>query len=253
MGGQPKPRDPARDYAAGIKVYLDNLPRLLDAEDTARDARDPERIQHSIDLEHQFDPNRTAIRDSLSQNVLDDLNAPGLPPAMVREIEQGIRGAQTARGNAYGNAAISAEALGRGKLEYDVRNRSLANAGTLLSTPSVATPDRTPAYTAGGGTAGAMGLNFGQQQFANQASQPNQWATALGGAASGAAAGASFGPYGALIGGVAGGAIGYFSDRRLKHNIVQVGTSPKGYGRYEFSYRDMDGRFRGAMSDDVAA
>lgn len=44
------------------------------------------------------------------------------------------------------------------------------------------------------------------------------------------------------------------SDRRLKENIVQVGTYPNGLPMYEFSYKDRldgDARFRGIMSDDV--
>ena len=41
------------------------------------------------------------------------------------------------------------------------------------------------------------------------------------------------------------------SDRRLKENIKQVGTSPKGYNIYEFNYKGGKTRFRGAMAQDV--
>ena len=41
------------------------------------------------------------------------------------------------------------------------------------------------------------------------------------------------------------------SDRRLKENIKQVGTSPKGYNIYEFNYKGDKTRFRGAMAQDV--
>ena len=45
--------------------------------------------------------------------------------------------------------------------------------------------------------------------------------------------------------------LGVFSDRRLKENIKQVGTSPKGYNIYEFNYKGGKTRFRGAMAQDV--
>ena len=45
--------------------------------------------------------------------------------------------------------------------------------------------------------------------------------------------------------------IPWLSDRRLKENIKEVGTSPKGYKIYEFSYKGDSTRFRGAMAQDV--
>jgi hypothetical protein len=44
---------------------------------------------------------------------------------------------------------------------------------------------------------------------------------------------------------------GIFSDRRLKENIVQVGTYPNGLPMYEFNYKGGEQRLRGVMSDDV--
>ena len=41
------------------------------------------------------------------------------------------------------------------------------------------------------------------------------------------------------------------SDRRLKENIQEVGTSPQGYKIYEFNYKGGNVRFRGAMAQDV--
>ena len=63
-----------------------------------------------------------------------------------------------------------------------------------------------------------------------------------------------------FLGGAAEGAtkskglfgIPWLSDRRLKENIKEVGTSPKGYKIYEFSYKGADRRFRGVMAQDVA-
>tara|TARA_R110000868_G_scaffold24342_2_gene96280 strand:+ start:11309 stop:11959 length:651 start_codon:yes stop_codon:yes gene_type:complete len=61
---------------------------------------------------------------------------------------------------------------------------------------------------------------------------------------------------GGLISGifkVAGSVAGMASDRRLKRDIVLVGTYPNGLPMYEFCYTHGDQRFRGVMSDDVRA
>lgn len=42
------------------------------------------------------------------------------------------------------------------------------------------------------------------------------------------------------------------SDERLKTDIRRVGTSPKGFGIYEFRYKGHAQRVRGAMAQDVA-
>ena len=44
---------------------------------------------------------------------------------------------------------------------------------------------------------------------------------------------------------------GFFSDKKVKENIKQVGVSPQGYKIYEFNYIGGDVRFRGAMAQDV--
>lgn len=42
------------------------------------------------------------------------------------------------------------------------------------------------------------------------------------------------------------------SDERLKTDIRRVGTSPQGFGIYEFRYKGQAQRIRGAMAQDVA-
>lgn len=42
------------------------------------------------------------------------------------------------------------------------------------------------------------------------------------------------------------------SDKALKTDIKRVGTSPQGFGIYEFRYKGHDQRIRGAMAQDVA-
>lgn len=144
------------------------------------------------------------------------------------------------------------------------QERSLAEAGSFLSLPtpeqqigaiSSVAPDRAQAYV--NPNSGAQGLQWGLQNYQNQLAQyqagggaTNPWMNALGGAAAGAAAGTSVYPgYGTVIGGVAGGLSGYFSDARLKSNIVHTGKSHRGIPEVEF---DMAGkRYRGVLAQDV--
>lgn len=60
----------------------------------------------------------------------------------------------------------------------------------------------------------------------------------------------------ATVGNIASSAIiayAFFaaSDRRLKHNIEQVGVSDSGVNIYEFSYKGSDDRYQGVMADEV--
>ena len=168
MGGSSTPsnRDPAVDSQRGLDVYLRNLPRLLSEEQSARDTYDPLRIQHELDLENQFDPNHRAIREQMSQNILQDIRSGyAAPEGLRREGQQAVRGAQAARGNVLGNAPANQEAVFGASQALDMYNRRLAQAGTYLGMPSVATPDRSAAYTVGGSAAGAQGVAFGQQAF----------------------------------------------------------------------------------------
>lgn len=87
----------------------------------------------------------------------------------------------------------------------------------------------------------------------------NRTATAAGGALSGAAAGAMMGSavpgigtaIGALGGALVGGLGGYYSDRRLKSDIKQVGTLPSGLLVYQFRYKGDTTQYLGVMSDEV--
>jgi hypothetical protein len=59
----------------------------------------------------------------------------------------------------------------------------------------------------------------------------------------------------ATVGNIASSAIIAYaifaSDRRLKHNIEQVGVSDNGVNIYEFSYKGSDDRYQGVMADEV--
>lgn len=79
---------------------------------------------------------------------------------------------------------------------------------------------------------------------------PNRTAGALGGALSGASMGSAFGPWGALIG--AGiGAIGGYSDRRLKTDVVRVGALDSGLSVYRYRYKGESRYQIGVMADEA--
>jgi len=89
--------------------------------------------------------------------------------------------------------------------------------------------------------AGQAAGNFAQQNYANQVGAYNAQMGLLGGLAGGIGAAAA-GP---------AGLSGFFtgSDRRLKSNIVRVGTHPLGIGVYEYDIAGQ--RQRGVMADEV--
>jgi hypothetical protein len=63
---------------------------------------------------------------------------------------------------------------------------------------------------------------------------------------------AAQGGFGQLIGTIGGAALSKYSDRRLKQKIIQVGEDARGFGIYEFAYRESpDVRYRGVMADEV--
>jgi hypothetical protein len=97
--------------------------------------------------------------------------------------------------------------------------------------------------------------DFAQRNYSNQVANYNAQMGLLGSVAgiAGAAAGGPLGLMGGLFGkgAPAAPAAPNPSDRRLKSNIVRVGTHPLGIGIYEY---DIFGeRQRGVMADEVEA
>jgi len=261
MGGgnsTPQQRDPVNDANRAIDLYLRRYPELLSAEQRARIENDPQRIEQNLALLETYDPDRLRTYNAMGRNVREGVESGyDLPPALRREGQQAIRGAQVARGNVLGNAPANQEAVFSAGQAYDMYNRRLAQAGTFMEMGSPMAPDRSAQYTAGGNISNLanMGAGWGQQQFSQQlaSQQPSRWSTALAGGATGAAAGASAGPWGAAIGGVVGAGVGYFSTRELKHGIEKVGESPSGLNIYEFSYINDTARYRGVIAEEIEA
>jgi hypothetical protein len=232
------------------------------------------------------DPRQAEAYRMLGQSVTGNLaRGTQLDPAFQRQLQQSIRAGQSARGNIMGNAPISAEALYQGQRAQQLlqqrqgatqaflglqnpRERALAEAGSFLSLrdpisqiagiTSVA-PDRASAYV--NPNAGYMGQQWGLQNYANQlgayqagGGATNPWMNALSGAASGAAAGTMYNfPYGTAIGAIGGGLTGYFSDERLKKNIIDTGERTKdGVPIVTFEWvQGVLGRWKGVIAQTV--
>lgn len=302
----PPAPNPADLYKKFTDLYLNNQGRFLGAEDTARTGEDPARIQHQQDLQNQFgpeqyqqileafgqlDPQYAAAHGALGDRVTNDLTTGGqyagdynslinqtkgdlaqgynISPSQQREVEQGLRGSQAARGNASGTSAGVAEAyaLGdKGAQMYQQRlgnyqsalgqgaqynQQGISNAGGFLGSPTIGqqasfippvSPDRSFAYI--NPNAGFQGVTLGNQAYANNVAAAganaqgggNPWMSAIGAA-------------GSIFGGLA--ASGAFSDRRLKTDIKKVGKDENGLNLYEFAYKSPQ-KHIGYMAQEVA-
>ena len=278
----PKAPDPAVTYQSGLDVYLKNLPNMLAQEGQYRGTIDPQRIQEYLALQekygaqqskdqldrlHQLDPESYAVRTGLAKNVQAGLDSGySLPKDYATEIENDVRGAQAARGNVLGNAAISQEALVKGKAANELYQQRLQNAGSFLSSPtpeqqllsvSPVAPDRNAGYV--NPNAGYQGQQFALNNYQNLLAQyqasggnSNPWIGAAVGAASGYAQGGYGGAAAGAVSGYYGGGGQGYSDIRLKRDVEQITTSPSGVPIYRFKYNGYEGEYVGSMAHEVA-
>ena len=260
--GNPKPRNPVKDYEKMWDLYLNkHFPDFMAAEDASRELYDPIRVEQDLGIQEaygpiqreqtldalrQLDPHAEHIRGQLASRVYADMVNPyGMPDDLRIEAENDIRGAQTARGNFMGNGAVTAESVYKGKLRNDLANTRIARAGAFLSTPSPVTqahlvkpvaPDRPAGYVASPMQVGQQGANLGQMAFQNQQTnyqnqqqEPNYWMEAL------KVAGAAYGAYA--------------SDERLKNTIEDTGErTADGIPIVTFFYNGIAQKFRGVIA-----
>lgn len=103
------------------------------------------------------DPQFTAGRKQLYGVVSNDLSAgAGLTPEMQGQIEQSVRGAQTARGNVLGNAPVAAEGFTTGAAGEALKEQRITNMQNFLRGPSPT--DKFGGLLGGGGAALGMGM-----------------------------------------------------------------------------------------------
>jgi len=178
------------------------------------------------------DPTTERLRQTLGASLQEQLEAgAGLDPSLRREIQQGIRAAQTARGMTRGNAPISEEAFALGTRGTQLRAGRQQAAESFLRTQAATAPDALSFITGRPSQTAAMpmipqsGVQGQLQNMAGMAQQQNNIASqtaynaaqlgaggGIGGAASGALSGAAMGSavpgigtgVGAILGGIAG-------------------------------------------------
>jgi hypothetical protein len=78
-------------------------------------------------------PEQAAAYKALGQNVTTQMGlGTQLDPAFQRQLQQDIRAGQSARGNIYGNAATSAEALYQGQRAQQLQQQRIGNVQNYL-------------------------------------------------------------------------------------------------------------------------
>ena len=147
------------------------------------------------------DPDRYAAQEELRRQMLAELQAGrDLTDQQSRNVEQSVRGAQSARGNVLGPANIAQEALAKFDVGEKLRQQRLANVQSYMhGAPMVsqfsqlqgaqqgAAPFMPQPMQSGLGVnpnAGAQAMQFAAQNYGTQvrgmANQSNPWMTGLG-------------------------------------------------------------------------
>jgi hypothetical protein len=166
--------------------------------------------------------------------------------AQLQQYNQALQSGQ------FGNTALQ-QSL---QQQLALRNQPLNEIAALMSGVQVNMP-QFQGYTGANVAAAPVFAgtqaagDFAQRNYANQVANYNAQMGLLGSVAgiAGAAAGGPLGLMGGLFG--KGAPAATPSDRRLKSNVVRVGTHPLGIGVYEY---DIFGeRQRGVMADEVEA
>jgi hypothetical protein len=288
----PKQRNLGGDYKKGINMNIRYLPKQLQAEAKARQQTDAARVAAQQQLQKKFGPtqatqqlaalNQLAPGFSARYNQLGAASSASaatptdyerhatsdlasgyhLPPGLLAEVQNTIRGRQAMSGNTEGPSSIGAEASFTGSAMNNMYQQRMQNAatgeqmhqarlGNLAGFLSGANPaqavagvapiqaDRSFAYV--NPNAGYLGMQSGQQQFSNQ----------LGAAGIQASGGGGGGfPWGSALSAV-GSIAGAFSDRRLKKDIKRVGTTPLGLAIYKYTMKATGAKMIGGMADDI--
>lgn len=302
MGGGNKQQQapetpPAFSYKQGIKDQVKYTPQLLAAQIAAQKQYGGQEAQNLVDqysailpqvaarnlkAYKSVDPESYNLRKQYSKVVGEDLgHGTDLGPDLERQVQQYIRGAQTARGNSSGAANVSAEGAFKGQAALDLEQRRLGNVDAFLRAP---TPeDRFGELLGGAGPAVSgqlasnvpdvsqmyspgLGLQLAQDDYTSNLNQwssmynpagaaggANPWMRALNGASSGASFGGNFGPWGSLIGGAAGAVEGYANGPITKNPQLQQTLAGSGGGMMGGMSSMMGGGAKTGASQGVGA
>ena len=131
--------------------------------------------------QESVNPKETAIRGVLGDQIFEELKSDGVDPYLDRELSQGVRAGQAARGMTMGNSPVSSEALARGSFANDLRNQRQSKASGFLSMPAFdafqATLGR-PSQSQSNSAMGAFqnrGADMGGMAMNNLGMMNNQW------------------------------------------------------------------------------
>ncbi len=281
-------------YKKFTNLQASQIPKQINTEVAARNQADPQFIAHQQALQNAYGPiqalqqrkafegldpqgaysrstgltaaNANLAPSAFESRATNDLKSGfSLPPDFATELENNIRGAQAASGNTTGNAAVSAEAIYKGKNALDLYQQRMQNAlqaaqihtgnigaqsNYLANTPGPlqastmiqpVASDRSPAFV--NPNAGYQGVEALQNLYANQVGAAGA-ANAGGGSSTAGTIGSILQTVGPILASVA------FSDRRLKTDIRRVGRTPGGSNVYSFKYKSPETLY-GVMADEM--
>ena len=116
--------------------------------------------QYNPEFRQQYQAQQGAL-GLLGQNVTRELNAGyELGPALGREVEQAVRGAQTARGNILGAAPTAQEAFGKGQAALNLYQQRLGNYNQFLGQQQNFLQGRNPMDMMGQTAGTFLGANY---------------------------------------------------------------------------------------------
>src|SRR5438093_8199439 len=136
---QPSPETRARQQMAAIDPRTEALRQQLAGSygSALSQASTPtaQQFRSYLDIASQVDPTTAAAREALGRGVSAQYALGSqLEPGTAREVAQGVRGAQAARGNVYGTPQLVSEAMARGQMgEARRQQRTAALQGYLQS------------------------------------------------------------------------------------------------------------------------
>lgn len=142
-GGGFSPGSPPKLKAGGTGIDFPTYPKMPQPERQAKEAfryysqYAPGYVGINEQIAQKYIPETVRTYNTLGKQVADDLGLrTQLDPDLERQVTQYIRGGQAARGNVYGNAPVSAEALYKGAAGQQLYQQRLQNATGFMSTPT---------------------------------------------------------------------------------------------------------------------
>lgn len=227
-----------------------------------------EQYKEQLDALNQLDPQGQAIRKQLGTAVSGDLaSGYNIPPALQTYLNSIAGGTAVKYGNVAGAAPAIAEEALKGKTAVDLYQQHIQNAAGFLGlqTPEQAismiqpvTPDRASAYV-NPSAPSQMAQTAAQNRLAQyQLSQGSGGSSMFGNILGMVGAGVAgyytgWNPQAMQAGYSTSSTVGnYFSDERMKENIVPAGFSERGFPIYEFNYKEVPHqRFRGTIAQHI--